>query len=58
MEERGWYITSKLVQVKADQIASRVINRSLGSVRKKFTSPRVIITSSASETLCSVTGQT
>ena len=27
-EGRGWYITSKLVQLEVDQIASRVINQS------------------------------
>ena len=27
-DERVWYITSKLVQLEVDQIASRVINRS------------------------------
>lgn len=29
MSEVGWYITSKLVQLEDDQIASREINRSL-----------------------------
>lgn len=45
----GWYITSKLVQLANDQIASRVINRSRVAFSfKKFTTPRVIIISSLS----------
>ena len=40
-EERGWYITSKLVQLEDDQIASRVINRSAVLPPSESQFPRV-----------------
>lgn len=53
---REWYITSKLVQVEDDQIATRVINRSAVLSCESQTG-RVIIISTLSTTLCSVTGK-
>lgn len=55
MVERGWYITSKLVQLVDDQIASRVINRSCGAPSQEI---RVIINSSLSAAPCAVTVET
>ena len=56
MDKRGWYITSKLVQVVDDQIVSRVINRR-AAVVLQVKEIRVIINSSLSATLCSVTAK-
>jgi hypothetical protein len=65
-EERGggrermegrWYITSKLVQLEADQIASRVIRTKRGAPLAKSQTRHVIIIPSLSTTLCSVTSK-
>ena len=50
-----WYITSKLVQLEDDQIASRVINRS--AVLPCESQTDTIAISSLSTTLCSVTSK-
>lgn len=58
MEEedgRERYITSKLVQLEDDQIASRVINRS--AVLPCESQTDITVISSLSSTLCSVTGR-
>ena len=55
--EGRWYITSKLVQLEADQIASRVIRTKRGAPLAKSQTRHVIIIPSLSTTLCSVTSK-
>ena len=54
--EGEWYITSKLVRLEDDQIATRVINRS-AVLSCESQTRRVIIISTLSTTLCLVTGE-